>query len=443
MDETSRGAELEQAVPAGHLAGDSPRRLRRHRRTIGVAILSAAVVLQAAVIVSVVLALTSAAVHKLSKPEPAAAAAVPPEGGTGYVTTSAQTVVPISLATNTAGAPIKIPESGMTGGFVTSPAVASPDGRSIYEVGMTGENAAGVTPINTATNRAGPTITLKENGGWVSGIAIAPNGKTAYLSLYNEVLPINTATNTAGKALKIWCSRCWPAAFTPNGKTLYVVNPFGDLHAPGKVTPIRAATNSALAPIELPGAEKVPGYLFSMAITPSGKTAYVLDGVQEGKPYANRVLPISLATNTALAPIAIEAPGSALDLVMAPGGRTAYVLTGRAVTPIDTATNQAEPAINLPETAGYADYMAITPNGKTIYVLTPRGIIPVRTATRTVLPMITVPKLRSFMPLAITPDSRTVYAGTDTGVIPISTATNTPGRAINLRAAPVAITFAR
>jgi hypothetical protein len=146
--------------------------------------------------------------------------------------------------------------------------------------------------------------------------------------------------------------------------------------------------------------------------------------------------------------------------VIAPDGRTAYVLSSRAVTPIDTATNRAEPAINLPQSAGYAYYIAMTPNGQTIYVLTPRGVVPIRTGSRSVLPIIKVPKLENFTQLSITPDGRTIYVGAAItrpvkfnghkypktvggGVVPISTATNTAGRFINLGGTPLSITFAR
>ncbi len=226
------------------------------------------------------------------------------------------------------------------------------------------------------------------------------------------------------------------------------------------MTPIRTATSTAMRPIKIRVLAKTDNVLTNIAITPNGKTGYVADGVYQGNPYANSVIPIRLATNRALAPIALEAPGQALGVVIAPDGRTAYVLSSRAVTPIDIATNQAQPAINLPESAGYAYSMALSPNGKTIYVLTPRGVVPITTASRTVLPRINVPRLALFTVLAITPDGRTIYVGASItrpdvvqghklhkivggGVVPISTATNTAGRFINLGGTPLSITFAR
>jgi YVTN family beta-propeller protein len=55
--------------------------------------------------------------------------------------------------------------------------------------------------------------------------------------------PINTFTNTAGPKIKVGRSPT-AIAITPDGKTAYVVNYRSD-----SVTPIRIATNTALAPI--------------------------------------------------------------------------------------------------------------------------------------------------------------------------------------------------
>ena len=54
-----------------------------------------------------------------------------------------------------------------------------------------------VTPISTATNTAGPPITV---GSVPFSIAITPDGKTAYVANDGSgtVTPISTATNTAG-----------------------------------------------------------------------------------------------------------------------------------------------------------------------------------------------------------------------------------------------------
>jgi YVTN family beta-propeller protein len=58
------------------------------------------------------------------------------------------------------------------------------------------------------------------------------------------VIPIRTATNTALAPVKV--GRIPQAiAITPDGKTAYVVSQFGT------VTPIRTATNTALPPVKV------------------------------------------------------------------------------------------------------------------------------------------------------------------------------------------------
>jgi YVTN family beta-propeller protein len=319
-----------------------------------------------------------------------------------------------------------------------------------------------VTPIDTATNTAGPTITIKNVE--PEYFAVAPDGKTAYLSADAGLFRISLATKTVSQLTG--CSRCfyYTIAFAPDGKTLYAIT---GTRRTTTVSVVRTASNTALAPITLSAPEDMAPR--QIAITPNGKTAYVLFSPPGGTSY---VTPINLATNTPLTPIKIWARGFAHNLLIAPDGRTAYVLSTHAVTAINTATNQAEATVSLPDpdTPDNAYYMQLTPNGKRLYVLTPRGIVPVRTATGTVLPTIKVPHLYTYSLIAITPDSRTIYVGTATerrtyytgparkgkrrphftmevsasgGVVPISTATDTVGRFIYLGAEPDAISFAR
>jgi DNA-binding beta-propeller fold protein YncE len=422
------------------------RSLRAHRAT-GVVSLFAA-----AVLVCAVPALAAAAEHPAGGSHPAASG-YRFDARTAYVTVSSAEVVPISLATNAVGTPIRVPEV-IDDPFV-SQAAPSPDGRTVYEVGLTGGVGATVTSIDTATNTAGPTTTIKQAE--PQYFAVAPDGKSAYLSTTEGLFRISTATNTVSKPFK--CSKfgCGAMAFTPGGKRLYVINR-GALHGGKSLTVIRTASDTALARIRLPG--NSPGISFNIGITPDGKTAYVVDGTFEAKSGANTVVPIDLATSTPLTPIKISAPGLADGLVIARGGRTAYVLSSRAVTVIDTASNQADATIELPRSAGYAYSLALAPDGTMLYVFTPRGVVPIRTATGAVLPRIDVPKLCPSAAAAVTPGGGTIYVGaciTRThvvrghrlteivggGVVPISTAANKAGRFINLGGEPSAITFAR
>src|SRR5215471_6388787 len=123
----------------------------------------------------------------------------------------------------------------------------------------------------------------------------------------DTVTPISAATNTPGKPIPV---RANPTAIaiTPNGKTAYVLSGAG--FGPGYVTPVNTATNKAGTPI------KVNGAPVAIAITPDGKTAYVaVAGL-------NEVVPIVTATNTTLPPIRVgPLPGA---IAITPDGTTAY-----------------------------------------------------------------------------------------------------------------------
>jgi YVTN family beta-propeller protein len=120
-----------------------------------------------------------------------------------------------------------------------------------------------------------------------------------------------------------------------------VANSLGDT-----VTPIDTATNTAGTPINV--GEDPDG----IAITPSGKTAYVVNA------RSGTVTPIDVATNTAGTPIGV---GNLPDAVaITPNGRNAYVTTqGNDVVLIDTATNKVLTTINV----GAGTFaLAITPD---------------------------------------------------------------------------------
>jgi hypothetical protein len=468
MDETSLRAQLDLAVsdepPLGHLVGNSVRagrRLRRRRRATGAASLSAAAI----VVVSVVPALTAGADHRASSSHPATTRQ-PPETGTAYISLNNQNkVIPVSLATDTAGTPITAP-APVDDPFVTS-AAATPDGRTVYEVGGNpGNGGTTVTPIDTSTNTARPAINL----GAIEpqDFLVAPNGNSAYLSSPEGLYRIDTATKTASKVTDCTRYGCGAMAVTPDGKTLYVIG-MNALGKPGTVTAVQTASNTVLTTITVPVPPGGHSFPFKIAVTPDGKTVYVADETFNGKPGASFIVPINVATNTPLAPIRLQAAGETDGIVIARDGHTAYVLSTRDVkpyqaeiTPIDTATNKAEPAINLSKSAKRREWagesydrMAITPDGKTLYVLNQLGVVPVSTASGAVLPMINVPRLcTDGTAFAMTPEGRTIYVGAciwgtgknskivGGGVVPISTATNTAGRFITLGQEPMAITFA-
>ncbi|MFI5287671.1 MAG: PKD domain-containing protein [Candidatus Dormibacteria bacterium] len=236
----------------------------------------------------------------------------------------------------------------------------------------------------------------------------------------NSVTPIDTATNTAGTAIAVGTSP-GPIAITPDGKTAYVVE-----YQSNSVLPITLATNTPGTPIA------VGTFPAGIAIAPDGKMAYVTNEM------SNTVTPVNIATNTVGR--AIPVAGGPYGIAITPDGTAAYVgnLGSNSVTPIDLATGIAGTPIPV---GADPYYIAITPNGATVYVCNVRGnsVTPIATATNTA--GTPIPTGAGPIDIAITPDGTTAFVTDqlDDTVTPINTATNVPGAPIAIPGGPAGI----
>ena len=224
--------------------------------------------------------------------------AIAPDGKTAYVTDQPsfprigpEVMLPINIATGKAGAPIRIEADG---GPLPWYAIAiTPDGRMAY---VTGENAGGVgtvVPVNLVTATVGGPIVVGGTGGWREGVAIAPDGKTAYVSITNaathtaSVVPITIATGEAEKQIPAGgpgSGAYWSGiAITPDGETAYIRTPNG-------VTPVNLAKHSHGKLIRVGGNNGDQESNGEIVITPDGKTAYIASTDPD------EVVPIDLAT---------------------------------------------------------------------------------------------------------------------------------------------------
>src|SRR5690242_6269910 len=160
-------AAMESAVaneqPPGNLVQQVRRRHRRHTARVGVA--GAAAVAVVAVLVPVGIGASGDGSGPAGRHRPRAAPAV-------YVAYpnpnpyKLGTIIPISVATNKPGTPIRLPFNGEIASAL--------DGRTLYVA--TGK---AVVPINTATNKPGKPIHI---GTGAFGIDMNPDGKTAYVT---------------------------------------------------------------------------------------------------------------------------------------------------------------------------------------------------------------------------------------------------------------------
>ena len=207
-----------------------------------------------------------------------------------------------------------------------------------------------------------------------------------------SVTPIDLATNTVGAPI-FFPAGTQPTAIaiTPDGKTAYVVSGFiGSFKisaAIGNVTPIDLATNVRDTPITFP-AGTIPR---AIAITPDGKTAYVAyQAVFAGRRSA--VVPIDLTSNAAGKLILLPPNTAPSAIAITPDGHTAYVADNcngcvNVVIPIDLATNSPGAPMRFGVAADEFNGVVIAPDGKTAYVTviaTGRGYIePIDIATAT------------------------------------------------------------
>lgn len=98
------------------------------------------------------------------------------------------------------------------------------------------------------------------------------------------------------------------------------------------------------------------------------------------------VVSVDTATNQQGVPVSVPGAGA---IAITPDGATVYVTSGSSVTPIDTATGTAEPAIAI---GGRADGIAVSPDGRTVYVTSTQAnsVTPVNTATNVAGPPLKV-----------------------------------------------------
>ena len=289
-----------------------------------------------------------------------------------------------------------------------------------------------VTPINTATNATGTSVSLTSP----TAIAITPNGQTALIASWTggTVTPVTLSTGAKGTPIAVGTNPT-AIAITPDGTKAYVANYIGD--GTGTVTEI---TLSDDATTTIPVGNGPGG----IVITPNGATAYVANN------YDGTVTPINTATNTAGTPITV---GSGLNLsrtdaiAITPNGSTVYAgnYSSDDIVPITVATNTAGTPIT-----GVTNPLAIaiTPDGSTAYITedgTPGHVVALTLATGSLGTPITVGN--NPQGIAITPDQATAYIANYNNlgvsvVTPINLANNTAETAITVGDGPqsVAIT---
>ncbi|WP_162465068.1 Ig-like domain-containing protein [Mycolicibacterium sp. CBMA 335] len=243
----------------------------------------------------------------------------------------------INTATNTVVNTFPVVASNVGGDGIA----VSPDGSRLYIATGNAANpttgAGTVSVINTATDSVIASVSV---GPEPFGIAITPNGSTAYvINTPGSVSVINTATNTVTNTITVSGQPLGVAA-NPNGATVYVATSAG-------ISVINTATNTVTATVPANGA-------FGVAVSPNGHTVYLAT--------SGGVEVIDTATNVVTTTI----PGGATQVAVSPDGNFVYATnSGETVTVIDTATNTVIDTVTAgSETVG----LTVTPDGKYVYV---------------------------------------------------------------------------
>lgn len=270
---------------------------------------------------------------------PAAAAGTRPAAGTVYVTNlDTNSVTFFNPATGSVGV-ISGAGRGLNGPLGIA---IAPNGETAYVTNSLGDT---VSPLALTPSSGTPEPSIRV-GSAPAAIAIAPDGRTAYVSNFdsNTVTPIDLATSpaTAEKPINVGAGP-WSIAISADGRWVVVAD--SEAQSVSVInTATRRVTTVAL------GARPQ-----AIAVSPRGATAYVANG--------NAVTPINLAAGSAGAPITVA--GGPVGIAVAPDGRTAYTAnTNNTVTPIDLATSPArtESPIAVADLS-QPDGIAVAPNG--------------------------------------------------------------------------------
>jgi DNA-binding beta-propeller fold protein YncE len=217
----------------------------------------------------------------------------------------------------------------------------------------------GILKVNLASKRIVGRISSHGSQLALNPIAIAPGGGTAYVVSDNILTPIDLASGLALAPITLGSpaggtadSTGFPSsiAIAPNGRTAYVAMP-----GRGTIVPVHLAPRSAAGPILLGGAPR------SIAIAPNGETAYVANST------TGAIDVVNLVTDSVGLPInGIVDPQ---QIALGPNGQRAYVSTGTAVVPIDLISGRVLAPIEVGSIgAGFVPGpIVVSPDGRSVY----------------------------------------------------------------------------
>ncbi len=310
---------------------------------------------------------------------------------------------------------------------------------------------SGLTPIDTATNAAGSTLTKLDGFG---PVAITPDGSTAYAVQSggpiadDDVVQFQMTASGPAEETKIPLSAAsyggtpssnpiiTSIAIAPNGRTAYLADTDNSVVLPLDLTQSPPAFGTAIP---------VPAGATDVAVSPDSATVYVLG--------AGKITPISASTGTLGSVITVTGDVNTESFALTPDGSEAYVAAGEDAYPVTLASGHVgapiDTGVELTNGDGVKSF-AIASDGATGYAAGASQssgetngdptVVPIDLATATAetaidLSTATSDTEASLFAIALTPDGSTAYVSYESytnGVVPIDTATGTAGTAISI-----------
>jgi len=227
------------------------------------------------------------------------------QGNYAY-TIAGNRVVAVNLATRKIRARIAIPHtpsfltvmSGSQTVYVTSSFTQAREATPVW-----------LTPVNFATGKAGTSIKVLERAAYSGDdeVAIAPDGRTAYVYGGKTVVPVDLSTGKTLPSIDVAVGNNFPSfSSAPGSTTAYVTWNTKWLQ------PISVATSTADRELVMPG-----GYTQAapLAFSPDGGVAYVPAALHGGNA-VDAVIPLNTSTQQFGAPTMVR--GRPLQVVVIP-----------------------------------------------------------------------------------------------------------------------------
>jgi hypothetical protein len=231
-------------------------------------------------------------------------------GGTlAYNASTNQDVNVFDLTTGKLLPPIKLRTPGTIYSIALAPGGSTLYAASVYRTYKPIRSTAWVTPISTSTDTAGQPIEVPD-AGLLPSLAIAPDGKTAYVSGRQYLCPVSLVTDTALKPIRL------PGSIA-NYYTILGISAnseFGYWYQPRStsVQLINLGSGKLLRPVALPGGYRQS----SVGIFPGGSTAYVPASIFRGAlPSRGALFPLQLGTQQVGKPMLFSGAPNGVVLV--------------------------------------------------------------------------------------------------------------------------------